>query len=281
MAHHQTGAFAFGSRPIGVKMAHQLGPTQAPFLFDASFHRRKGVCRGRQRCAVHAQVVELHAPVRSVQSAFDRAITEQVQHEFGEHLVHVFHVKIKALGQHPDCASQVFFEAPPERLDAWFAGCVGHHLAQRHIEHDGEVHLGDVVQGVLTAGDRAPMTTGIGARPRQLQRVSVAGKPADRVVYAQKLRRCVLIREDNLHAPFEQARIGVIAHAYADIGRDVETMCGFEGQIGHAIRCVAPGLVRPAELDVGRVAQQQAREVIDGLLIVEDARRDVAFVERQ
>ncbi len=48
--------------------------------------------------AVDAEIVDLHAAVRGVFPLFNRPIAEQIEHQFGEHLVHVFQVEGEPLG---------------------------------------------------------------------------------------------------------------------------------------------------------------------------------------
>ncbi len=56
-------------------------------------------------------------------------------------------------------------------------------------------------------------------------------------------------------------------------------MTGFEHQVRHLPGDVVSTGIWPAQLDVGRVAQQQAGDVENGFFIGEDAGRNIPVVE--
>ncbi len=89
----------------------------------------------------------------------------------------------------------------------------------------------------------------------------------------------MLVLEHDLDATAQQAGVHAIAYAHAHVGRNLQPVRGFEHQVRDAVGDVLSLGVRPAELEVGRVAQQQAGQVKGRLLVGQHARRHVALVK--
>ncbi len=58
-------------------------------------------------------------------------------------------------------------------------------------------------------------------------------------------------------------------HAHRQVGRDAQTVDGFQDQVGHAAGQVVPVRGRPADLRVVRVVEEQAGDDPDHGLVVE------------
>ena len=283
--HQQARPFAVVAGPVALQIALQLRPAQAlrrqaPLALDPMRARGEGVGHGRQRRAIHAHVVIVHAARRGIQPALDRAVAEQVEHQFREDVAHVSQVEVNALGSDLDGAAQVGSEALPQ-LGGARLGRGRQHLAQRDLEDGRQVDLDDVVQGVFGARQRQPVAAGIRALARELERIAVARKALGRAIHPQELRVAQPVLEHDLDPALEQAGIGVVADAHPDVGGDLQPVRGFQDEVGHRVCHIVTGGVRPAELDVARVAQQQTGDVERRLVVGQDAGGLVSLVVGQ
>ncbi len=125
------------------------------------------------------------------------------------------------------------------------------------------------------------MAAGIRALARELERIAVARKALGRAIHPQELRAAQPVLEHDLDPALEQAGIGVVADAHPDVGGDLQPVRGFQDEVGHRVCHIVTGGVRPAELDVARVAQQQTGDVERRVVVGQDAGGLVSLVVGQ
>ena len=133
---------------------------------------------------------------------------------------------------------------------------------------------------VLHAGDAHPVAAGGHAAARQLLRVAAAHEAFHQCLVAGIARPALLVLEEERDGPAEEFRIDLVMEANGQVGRDVELVRRLEREIGEAARTVVVVFVRTRQLPVAAVLQEEAREIEHGLVVGQDARADIAFVER-
>jgi len=125
------------------------------------------------------------------------------------------------------------------------------------------------------------VAAGVGALTPQRDVEAVARKALSGALDAEKLRHTGFVGEQHFDAAPKQAGVHLIAHADANIRRNLEAVRRFQHNVRDCIGDIIPGSVRPAELQVSRVAQQQASDMKNGFLVGQGARRDLALVVRR
>ena len=104
-------------REVRLQQVPQLLPAEPAFLHDALLDCGERIGHRRQRGAVDAHVVVLHAAVGDIASLLDGAVAEQIQRQFGEDVLVVRQMEVDSFGGDLDGAAQVRFETRPQLVD--------------------------------------------------------------------------------------------------------------------------------------------------------------------
>jgi len=278
IAHHQPCLLALGAVPVGGDEFAQLLPAQAVFLLHTLLDGCERVGHRGQCRSIQAKVHILHATVRGIQPLFDGSVAAQVQRQLRKDLVLVLNVKIVHVGHDGHGLLQMPDEAVPKDHHARLSRHPGHDVLKGQLKYPPQVDLGAVVKAVLAARDREPVAASIGTLARILLRDPVPAKTTHDVRRAQKLGATGLVLELDLHPAPQQSRIGLRPHGDAHVGGDAQLVRGLEDDVRDAVSDITARLIGPAQLQIGGVAQQDVGDVELGLLIGEDARRNVALI---
>ena len=257
-----------GPAQSGIEMGQELAPRHPLLFLDPLLHGGEGVGHRGQRRAIHAEGVELHAAVAGIEPLFDRAVREQVQDQVGEHLVHVLEMEVDPLGHHAHRPVKVPDEAVPEVRHAR-----ARPAASASISRSATSKIAAKLSLMMSIS--AYSRPGIASQWQPAyarSRASSSGKPLranPATVLSTPRNFGTPVRSSNRISTPRRSRRGSdsSADAHAHVGRNVEPVGRFENQERDGTGHVLARGVGAAELDVGRVAQQQAGDVEDGLLV--------------
>ena len=248
------------------QVAGDLLPRQAAFALDTLFEGGERIGHDSQPRAVDREVVILRPAVRNIPALLQRPVTQQIEQQFGFVVFLVFQMVADAFGRRVNGPVQMAFEPAPKRSGRRLR-VRGQQFVIGYLEDLRHIDLHQIVHRIFQPRQRHPVTADGNPAAGQLRTEAVAHETLDKGLVARKAGPAVLIADQAGDSRTEQLGVESVVDPHGDVERRVDLPGRFEHQKGDARSLIPARFVGASQLPVDRIVDQQAGQVINGLVI--------------